>query len=72
MADRWLNEYLEIELNKPQTLRGLLEKGFTLYGYQDHNEVYQLKDEILLYNPMHDEVICSWSLEALMDGLENE
>ncbi len=72
MADRWLNEYIEIELKKPLVLSRLLNQGFEHYGNQGSNDVYKLKDEIVLYNPKDDEIRCSWSLEKLLNGLESE
>ena len=72
MADRWLNEYIEKELNKPLVLSRLLEQGFDVYGVQDSNVVYKLKDELVLYCPQDDKILCSWSLEEVLDGLESE
>ena len=72
MADRWLNEFIEIELKKPLVLTRLLNQGFEHYGNQGSNDVYKLKEDIVLYNPHQDKILCSWSLEKLMDGLEGE
>ena len=72
MADRWLNDYIEIELKKPLVLSRLLNQGFEVYGVQESNVVYKLKDEIVLYNPHEDEILCSWNLEELINGLESE
>ena len=72
MADRWLDDHIEIELNKPLILTRLLDQGFEKYGYQGSNDVYKSKDDLVLYNPYQDEVVCKWNLNDLMEGLESE
>ena len=58
MAERWLDEHIEIELNKPRTvLDKILADGFVKTGLElRHFEVYERGNERLLYNKK-DEVI---------------
>ena len=56
--EEWLNDYIEIELNKPRTtLDKILADGFVKTGLElRHFEVYERGNERLLYNKK-DEVI---------------
>jgi len=56
--EEWLNDYIEIELNKPRTtLDKILADGFVKTGLElRHFEVYERGNERLLYNKK-DEVV---------------
>ena len=53
MADRWLNDYIEIELNKPRpkpTLDKILEAGYVKIDMGlRHFDVYEKGSKKLLY-----------------------
>lgn len=55
--------------NEKTNLRKLVKEDWEYYGNQGHNQVYKKGDDLKLYNPYTDEILCSWNLEDLMDGI---
>jgi len=72
MADKWLNDYIEIELKKqrPKTaLDKILDAGYVKTGLDlKHFDVYKKGRKRLLYNPSKEEIDMIYDMEKVFSG----
>ena len=74
MADRWLNEYIRIELNKqrPKSILGrILSEGYVKVNMDlRHFDVYQKGDRRLLYSPSENIIDMIYNVKKVFGGIE--
>lgn len=74
--DRWMDEYVEIELNKPRpktTLDKILDEGYVKVDLNlRHFEVYEKGDKRLLYNIAKQEIDIIYNAKKVFEGGGNK
>ena len=78
MADKWLNDYIEIELDRFQnlkvcsTLSKILDAGYvkTDLGLR-HFDVYEKGNKKLLYNPSKNLIEMIYDVKKVFGGIES-
>ena len=76
--DRWLNDYIEIELDKFQnlkvcsTLSEILKAGYTKVDMNlRHFDVYEKGTKRLLYNPSENLIDMIYDVKKVFGGIES-
>ena len=79
MSDKWLNDYIEIELNKVRdlkvcsTLRKILDEGYTKTDLNlRHFDVYEKGNKRILYNPSNNLIDMIYDIKNIFGGVKNE